>query len=105
MRITRAPSSTTGKRASGRASDPQGGRQPVTRWVTGALATALTLGAVTWSLGIAQVFGWTLYTEQFAAAMLAACLALAFLHLPARRDAAREAAPWYDWLAAANCSV
>ena len=77
----------------------------MTRWVTGALATALTLGAVAWSLGIAQVFGWTLYTEQFAAAMLAACLALAFLHLPARRDAAREAAPWYDWLAAAASSA
>ena len=77
----------------------------MTRWVTGALATALTLGAVAWSLGIAQVFGWTLYTEQFAAAMLAACLALAFLHLPARRDAAREAVPWYDWLAAAASSA
>jgi TRAP transporter 4TM/12TM fusion protein len=73
----------------------------VTRWVTGTLAVALTLGAVAWSLGIAQVFGWALYTEQFSAAMLAACMALAFLHLPARHGAARAHAPWYDWLAAA----
>jgi len=73
----------------------------VTRIVSGVLAVALTLGAVAWSLGIAQILGWALYTEQFAAAMLAACLALAFLHLPARGSAPRSRAPWYDWLAAA----
>ncbi|HUG79708.1 MAG TPA: TRAP transporter fused permease subunit, partial [Burkholderiales bacterium] len=73
----------------------------MTRIVSGVLAVALTLGAVAWSLGIAQILGWALYTEQFAAAMLAACLALAFLHLPARGNARRERAPWYDWLAAA----
>ncbi len=73
----------------------------MTRIVSGVLAVALTLGAVAWSLGIAQILGWALYTEQFAAAMLAACLALAFLHLPARGNAPRERAPWYDWLAAA----
>jgi len=72
----------------------------VTRIATAVLAVALTLGAVAWSVGIAQILGWALYTEQFAAAMLAACLALAFLHLPARGNAPRSRAPWYDWLAA-----
>jgi TRAP transporter 4TM/12TM fusion protein len=81
----------------------------VTRWFTGILATAITLGAVAWSLGVAQIFDLELYNEQFAAAMLAATLALAFLHLPARRPGlidspARTRVPWYDWLAAALSS-
>jgi TRAP transporter 4TM/12TM fusion protein len=73
----------------------------VTRWVTAILAIALTLGAVAWSLGIYQILALSLYEEQFAAAMLAACMALTFLHLPARRDAKRTRVPWYDWAAAA----
>jgi len=73
----------------------------VTRWVAGILATALTLGAIAWSVGIYQILDLALYEEQFAAAMLAACLALTFLHLPARRGTPRTHVPWYDWLAAA----
>ena len=73
----------------------------MTRWVTAILAIALTLGAVAWSLGIYQILALSLYEEQFAAAMLAACMALTFLHLPARRDAKRTRVPWYDWAAAA----
>ncbi|HEX6317817.1 MAG TPA: TRAP transporter fused permease subunit [Burkholderiales bacterium] len=73
----------------------------MTRWVTALLAIALTLGAVAWSLGIYQILDLSLYEEQFAAAMLSACMALTFLHLPARRNAPRPRAPWYDWLAAA----
>ena len=73
----------------------------VTRWVTGVLATALTLGAVAWSVGIYQILALTIYEEQFAAAMLAACLGLTFLHLPARRETRRARVPWYDWVAAA----
>jgi TRAP transporter 4TM/12TM fusion protein len=73
----------------------------VTRWVTAILATALTLGAVAWSIGIYQLLDLSLYEEQFAAAMLSACLALAFLHLPARQGAERARVPWYDWAAAA----
>jgi TRAP transporter 4TM/12TM fusion protein len=73
----------------------------VTRWVTAILATALTLGAVAWSLGIYQLLNLSLYEEQFAAAMLAACLALAFVHLRARPGPEGRAVPWYDWLAAA----
>jgi len=73
----------------------------VTRWVTAILATALTLGAVAWSVGIYQILELSIYEEQFAAAMLSACLALAFLHLPARHGAERARVPWYDWAAAA----
>lgn len=73
----------------------------MTRWVTAILALALTLGAIAWSVGIYQILDLALYEEQFAAAMLAACLALTFLHFPARRETARTQVPWYDWLAAA----
>jgi TRAP transporter 4TM/12TM fusion protein len=44
------------------------------------------------------------YTEQFAGLMLAATLALAYLHLPARRGTPRHAVPWYDWIAAGAAS-
>ena len=82
----------------------------MTRWVTGILATALTLGAVAWSLGVAQIFSLELYNEQFAAAMLAATLALTFLHLPARRPGlietpGRTRVPWYDMAAALASSA
>ncbi|MGQ0546273.1 MAG: TRAP transporter permease [Betaproteobacteria bacterium] len=73
----------------------------MTRFLTGVLALALTLGAIAWSVGIYQILDLALYEEQFAAAMLAACLALTFLHFPARRGTPRSGVPWYDWLAAA----
>jgi TRAP transporter 4TM/12TM fusion protein len=73
----------------------------VTRWVTGGLAVAVTLGAVLWSVGIYQILALELYAEQFSAAMLALGLALAFLHLPARRHAPKPSIPWYDWVLAA----
>ncbi|HEX2198694.1 MAG TPA: TRAP transporter fused permease subunit [Burkholderiales bacterium] len=72
----------------------------MTRGVTALLAIALTLGAVAWSLGIYQILDLSLYEEQFAAAMLSACMALTFLHLPARRKLPRARVPWYDWIAA-----
>ena len=53
-----------------------------------------------WSVGIYQILALSIYTEQFAAAMLGAGLALAYLHLPARRHAPRTRVPWYDWLLA-----
>jgi len=73
----------------------------VTAWITGGLAVAITLGAVLWSMGIYQILALELYAEQFSAAMLAVGLALAFLHLPARRHAPKPAVPWYDWVLAA----
>ncbi len=70
------------------------------RWIVATLAAGLTLGAVVWAVGIYQLLGLSIYTEQFAAAMLTATLALAYLHLPARRDSPRRRIPWYDWIAA-----
>ncbi len=70
------------------------------RWIVATLAAALTLGAVVWAVGIYQLLGLSIYTEQFAAAMLTATLALAYLHLPVRRDSPRRRIPWYDWSAA-----
>ncbi|MBI2318139.1 MAG: TRAP transporter fused permease subunit [Betaproteobacteria bacterium] len=75
------------------------------RWTVNTLAVALTLGAVVWSGGIYQILELSLYTEQFACAMLALGVALAYLHLPARRYAPRLRVPWYDWLAAAISST
>jgi len=78
----------------------------VTRWITGGLAVAITLGAVLWSMGIYQILALELYAEQFSAAMLALGLALAFLHLPARRHAPKPFIPWYDWaLASAGAAA
>ena len=73
----------------------------MTRWVTGGLAVAITLGAVLWSVGIYQILALELYAEQFSAAMLALGLGLAYLHLPARRHAPKPSIPWYDWMLAA----
>lgn len=69
------------------------------RWAEGILASLLTLGAMAWAVGIYQILDLSIYTEQFAAAMLAVALALAYVHLPARRGAARRCVPWYDWIA------
>jgi TRAP transporter 4TM/12TM fusion protein len=56
---------------------------------------------VLWSVGIYQILDLALYTEQFAAAMLGLGLALAYLHLPARRHTPRRQVPWHDWMLAA----
>ena len=71
----------------------------VARWVEGTLASLLTLGAIAWAVGIYQILDLSIYTEQFAAAMLAVALALAYAHLPARRGTGRHRVPWYDWIA------
>ena len=69
------------------------------RWVEGILASLLTLGAVAWAVGIYQILDLSIYNEQCAAALGAGALALAYVHLPARRGAARRRVPWYDWIA------
>jgi TRAP transporter 4TM/12TM fusion protein len=73
---------------------------PVARWIESALAVAITVAAVAWSLGIVQVLSLSLYTEQFVAAVLALALALAYVHLPARRDTTRSHVPALDWILA-----
>ncbi len=71
----------------------------LTRWIEGILASLLTLGAIAWAVGIYQMLELSIYNEQFEAAMLAVALALAYVHLPARRGATRDRVPWYDWIA------
>jgi TRAP transporter 4TM/12TM fusion protein len=66
----------------------------------GALATALTLASIAWALDLPLWLRLDIYPAQFYAAMLALALPLAFLALPARRKAPRDAVPWYDALAA-----
>ena len=74
--------------------------QTFTAVVAGALAIVLTLGAAFWSLNIPRYLSWSLYPQQFFAAVLAVTLALSFLILPARRGQARDHVPWYDYLLA-----
>ncbi|MBI4294434.1 MAG: TRAP transporter fused permease subunit [Betaproteobacteria bacterium] len=72
----------------------------ITRWAESTLATAITLGAVAWSVGIYQILDLSIYAEQFAAVMLAVALALAYLHLPPQREQPRARVSWRDWAAA-----
>ena len=65
--------------------------------VRAGLATIITLGALAWGADLFRSVGVNILTEQFAAGMLALCLALAFLQFPVRRFQHRAAPPWYDW--------
>lgn len=65
------------------------------------IAAALTLGAAGWALQLQQYLAWSLYPQQFFAAVLALALPLAFLMMPARRGTPRGRVPWYDVVAAA----
>ena len=65
------------------------------------LAAALTISASAWALEIQQHLAWSLYPQQFFAVALGLALALAFLSLPARQGATRDAVPWYDVVLAA----
>ena len=67
-------------------------------WLKIALASAITIAALMWGGDIFRRVGINILTQQFVAGMLAVSLALAFLHLPARRDSQRLHVPWYDWL-------
>ncbi|NMG40359.1 TRAP transporter fused permease subunit [Chelativorans sp. ZYF759] len=70
-------------------------------WLKIALASAITIAALMWGGDLFRRVGLNILTQQFVAGMLAVSLALAFLHLPARRDTMRSTIPWYDWLFAA----
>ncbi|HYZ25970.1 MAG TPA: TRAP transporter fused permease subunit [Geminicoccaceae bacterium] len=89
-----------------RGGEPAGGaapRSPVSPWdvAANALATALTLGAAAWSLGVPRMLGTAFYPGQFLSALLGTTLAIAYLTLPARRGAERRGPPPYDVAAAA----
>ncbi|MGE5147996.1 MAG: TRAP transporter permease [Candidatus Eiseniibacteriota bacterium] len=78
---------------------------PLERSVVTTLAVALTLGSIGWACDIYSLLGLEIYNEQFIAAMLATAIALAFLHLPARRGAPRGRIAWYDAVAAVAALV
>ena len=63
--------------------------------------TLLSAIAVFFAAQIPITLGFTLFTEQGLAAILALALALIFIRLPARRGTPRTAIPWYDLAAAA----
>ncbi len=74
---------------------------PILAGLVRVLAIALTLGAVGWAADVYRHVGLQLYKEQYASAMLATALGLAYLHLPARRGTVRRRVPWYDLVLAA----
>ncbi|MDH5797703.1 MAG: TRAP transporter large permease subunit, partial [Paracoccaceae bacterium] len=70
--------------------------EAVWRPVADFLAAGLTLAAMGWALSLQRKIGLDLYPQQFFAGILFFVLPLAFLSLPANRNAARQVVPWYD---------
>jgi TRAP transporter 4TM/12TM fusion protein len=66
-----------------------------------ALAAALILGSIAWSLDLFRAVGLVLFAEQFVAGAFGIGLALTFLRFRAREGAKGSAVPWYDWACAA----
>ncbi|MBI3436471.1 MAG: TRAP transporter fused permease subunit [Proteobacteria bacterium] len=60
------------------------------------LAAAIVIGSVAWATDLYRRVGLVLFTEQFAAAMLAVAFLLLFMAVPARRNAEPGIPPWYD---------
>jgi hypothetical protein len=65
------------------------------------LAALITLIALAWATDLFQAFEIYLYPAQLVIAVLGLAVALAFIHLPARRRAVKVKTRWYDWLTAA----
>jgi TRAP transporter 4TM/12TM fusion protein len=63
--------------------------------------TLLTLIAVFFAAQMPINLGFTLFTEQGLAAILALSLCIIFIRMPARQGAPRTTIPWYDYVAAA----
>ncbi|MCZ6537627.1 MAG: TRAP transporter fused permease subunit [Gammaproteobacteria bacterium] len=64
------------------------------------LASLITIIALAWAMDLFQALAIYLYPAQIVTVVLGLAIALAFIHLPARRHAAKSNTPWYDWLAA-----
>ncbi|WP_105372831.1 TRAP transporter permease [Neorhizobium huautlense] len=72
---------------------------PARLWrpVAAALAAAVTLSAMAWSLDVPRMMGVSYYPQQFLAVILALTLPLAFmLYRPDREKRTDQALPWYD---------
>ena len=72
--------------------------------ITG-LASLITITALAWAMDLFQKAAIDLYPAQIVTAILGLAIALAFIHFPARRHAARPATPWFDWLAAGVAAI
>ena len=68
--------------------------------LTTGLASLITTIALAWAMDLFQTLAIYLYPAQIVTAVLGLAIALAFIHLPAKRDSIRNNTPWYDWLAA-----
>jgi TRAP transporter 4TM/12TM fusion protein len=64
------------------------------------LASLITIVALAWAMDLFQTFGVYLYPAQLVVAVLGLAVALAYVHLPADRNARKQHTPWYDWLLA-----
>jgi len=64
------------------------------------LASLITIIALAWAMDLYQSFGIYLYPAQLVIGVLGLAVALAYIHLPARRHVLKSLTPWYDWLAA-----
>lgn len=62
------------------------------------LGSIITIAALMWGGDLFRGLGINILTQQFVAGMLAASLALAFLHLPVKPGTPRQSVPWYDWV-------
>lgn len=62
-----------------------------------AIGAIITVGALSWGGDLFRRLGINVLTQQFVVGMLALCLALAYLHLPARRGVQSDRIPWYDY--------
>jgi len=64
------------------------------------IASLITLIALAWAMDLFQSFEIYLFPAQLVIAVLGLAVALAYIHLPAKRNAPRRLIPWYDWIAA-----
>jgi len=64
------------------------------------LASLITIIALAWAMDLFQSLAIFLYPAQIVTFVLGLAIALAFIHLPAKRHATRGNTPWHDWLAA-----
>ena len=67
--------------------------------ISSLLASLITVVALAWAMDLFQSLGIYLYPAQIVIAVLGLAIALAFIHLPARRLTKRRLTPWYDWMA------
>lgn len=66
------------------------------------LASLITIIALAWAMDLFQSLGLFLYPAQIVIAVLGPAMALAFIHLPAKRRAAKPVTRWYDCMASAG---